>query len=207
MSAFHHRQKTMRHFLIALAAPLLLALLPGLSACSPTSTEEAPPIASANLLLQGHKLYGEVFLHPPTLDRLHRLLTAGNSLVAIYRFRVWRNRKWMLPDHQLADVTIHRRAQLHLITERYEIGTPSGPMYYTSDAQEALAFLGKPTFVPLNLKDNGELRPVAPHRSHDLEVRFRLELEGVSKVFRLLDELVYFWKPVDAIYRTHYDRL
>jgi hypothetical protein len=104
-------------------------------------------------------------------------------------------RPWW-PDARLAKVVMSRRLQFRLITRRYEmLDLVSGQLAITADAEEALDFLGNLRYVSLLGPENAGTAGVpTPHDWH-LMVDFRMEREGVSPLFRILNRLLA-WQPI-----------
>ncbi len=179
---------------------LLTVLL--LSGCRPAAdSDPANPIQEATVSLQGATVYGQARLSEAFLDGALEMLRQGEPLLAVYRFDFFTPRS-LLPDKELAEVTLRRRLRLHLITEQFELQDISREQtLYSDDPEEALLFLGAPRVILLNGALGAEQPVPLPERGrrHVLEVRFRLQREGVSSMFRILTSLFTFWKPSDYL--------
>ncbi|MBF0187238.1 MAG: DUF4390 domain-containing protein [Magnetococcales bacterium] len=183
-----------------LQLPALIGLLLMVTACS---SEPSPPvntiIASAAVQVHGEEYYTEATLDNTFLSEVSALLQQGEPIVATYRFFLYQKSEGLLSnDLLLGSARIKRRLHRHLIRDRFELlDMDTEQIHFTPDADEALRFIGQPRYVPLWIQ-----KPVRPQHPYVLEVTCRIERDGVSRVFRLLDRLINFWKPVEHHFTT-----
>ncbi len=179
----------------------LFWLLIGLTGCA--LSDDPPPvrvIQSASAILEGQKLYAQLALDSDYLANLMNLLKHGEPIVAHYRFRFYRLNDW-LTDSRLLQVTIKRRLQLRLISERFEmLDLTNDQTHFTSDPEEAMSFIGQPRYIPLS--DQVRLRP---ERRYRLEVRLNLEHEGMSSTYRLLNRWLSIGQSGDFQFQSPFE--
>lgn len=170
-----------------------------LTACNSTSEEPSGVIHRASIYQTGERVYARALLHPSHQGQILGMLHQGEPLLAEYRFRFF-HLNTLLPDQKLADVTIRRRARFRLVMQRYELeDVDRGQLFFTTDPDEAIRFFAQPRYI--ELEEVGALEKGEKFR---LEVRYRLEHEGVSRMFRDLNRWLSFWERTDHRYFAEY---
>lgn len=183
------------------AAGWLLLLL--LAACDRLPDEPAI-VQQADAFSQGNRVYANVKLSTHFQEQVRALLAHGESVVGSYRLRLLRERT-LWPDLLLHELAFRRRLRPLLILQRYdleEIKEGGSENRATSDLEDALRFLGQPRYLPLIASGLLEM-----DEHYRLEVRFRLEREGDSRTFRLLQRLLSFGEPLEHTLNTALPRL
>lgn len=156
-------------------------------------------IEKASVTYLGEQLTARAALNPSFQRQILDLLHQGEPLLAEYRFRFYQVRE-LLPDWELADVTIRRRVRFQLVTQRYSLEDPDRQqVFFTTDADEALSFFAQPRYIVMPGADQVTSGP-----AYQLQAVFRLEHEGVSRMFRNLNRWLTFWEPSDHVYVAGY---
>ncbi len=180
-------------------ALLLLWLLGG---CSPHPHDTLPTevFQTAALTKQEGRLYVQARLTDPLLEKILAVAQRGEPILVTYRFHLKQLRDpW--PDRAEADLSVARRLRLHLITERYEMRNLEQDVGQrtTTDVEEARQFIGDPGYLPLI-----DEKALIADRDYRLEITFRSERDGVSRLFRILDRWLTFWKPEEYLHHISY---
>ncbi|MBF0588733.1 MAG: DUF4390 domain-containing protein [Magnetococcales bacterium] len=183
-----------------LVAPLLLLFV---AACSPHPHDQLPTdvFQTAGLSEQEGKLYAQVRLTDARLKDIFSVAQRGEPILVTYRFRLRQVRHW-LPDPSAAELLVSRRLRLRLITERYEMrDLQTDDVRTTTDPDEARQFLGDLGFMPLM-----DAAALIAGEAYRLEIHFHSERDGVSRMYRILNRWLTFWKPDDYIHHVPYRR-
>lgn len=170
--------------------PFLALLLVG---CPAEGPPRASPIGDLSTFTEGDQFYARVEIEPKLIAATLETVQQGAPALFTYNIRLIREKKWF-PDEETVALNLQRRVRFQLILRRFQMREiENDKTLYGDDPEEAGAFLGHLTHIPL-----AALSDLYPGRYH-LEVRFRHEREGISRLYRVLNRLLAFFTPIDHV--------